>query len=65
MQLISSGDFVFFSRNGEKQVYAGVVQYVTDDRSEVSVHEYRQAPKQHTRFSPLYTNALSVAPMGL
>ena len=55
---VNPGDFVFFSRNGEKQVYAGVVQYVTDDRSEVSVREYRQAPKQHTRFSPLYTNAL-------
>ena len=55
---VNPGDFVFFSRNGDTQVYAGVVQYVTDDRSEVSVHEYRQAPKQHTRFSPLYTNAL-------
>lgn len=35
-----------------------MVQYVTDDRSSISVHEYRQAPKQQTRFSPLYTNSL-------
>ena len=47
---------MFFSRHGDRHVYAGIVQYLSDDRTKLTVHEYRQANKQQTRFSPLYTD---------
>ena len=48
------GDFVFFSDKNDSRVFGGVILTKSDDGSEVSIHEHRQADKRKTRFTPLY-----------
>ena len=54
VQSVSPGDFVFFSRPNVPHVMSGVVTFT--DGNAISVHEYRQAPIQRTRQTPLYIN---------
>ena len=52
---LAVGDFVYFSNPDQPHVQAGVVLTASGD--EFTVHEYRQAPVDKTRFTPLYTNS--------
>ena len=54
VQSVSPGDFVFFSQPNVPHVMSGVVTFT--DGNAISVHEYRQAPIQRTRQTPLYIN---------
>ena len=49
------GDFVFFTTPASPAVHSGLI--ITHDDNSYSVHQYAQAPKIQTRFTPLFYNS--------
>ena len=54
---MNTGDFVFFSQQGQQEVHVGVITSINDDGQKFRVHEHRQAPRLEKRFTPLYLNS--------
>ena len=54
---VTVGQFVFFRNDSSNEIKGGVV--IEASGQKVVVHEYRQAPSQKRRFSPLYINRQS------
>ena len=50
------GDFVFYSSANSQKVHSGLITAKLDARK-YTVHQYAQAQKQETRFTPLYYNS--------
>ena len=43
-----TGDFIFFSQQGQQEVHAGVITSIIDHGQKFRVHEHRQVPRLYT-----------------